>query len=175
VRRVLGAVLAGGRSRRFGSDKALAVLRGRPLIDWTAELLAGWTERIVVCGRSGGLADRPGPDFGPLGGLNAALHFARAEGFDAVLSAPCDTPLLPEDALRRLCESETPAYLEALPVVGLWPCAFADALDLQLAGDDRSMRGWASRIGASPIRLDQPIANVNTQDDLLRLARGDAR
>jgi molybdopterin-guanine dinucleotide biosynthesis protein A len=174
VRRILGAVLAGGQSRRFGSDKALAVFEGKMLIDWAADMLAEWTERIVVCGRSGGLADRPGPDLGPLGGLNAALHYALAEGFDAVLSAPCDTPFLPDDALRQLCESETPAYLEALPVVGLWPAAFADALDLHLSGDDRSMRGWASRIGAVPIGMSHPVANVNTPGDLLRLLRGDS-
>ncbi len=168
--RILGAVLAGGQSRRFGSDKAVAMLRGRTLIDWTAEALAAWTERMIICGREGGLMDRPGPDLGPLGGLNAALHFARAQGFDAVLSAPCDTPFLPADALRQLCAAKAPAFLKALPVVGVWPTMLADRLDLHLSGSDRSMRCWASAVGATPIHLDTPIANVNRPGDLQSLA-----
>jgi molybdopterin-guanine dinucleotide biosynthesis protein A len=167
--RVFGAILAGGRSSRFGSDKALALLDGRPLIDWTREALVEQVDGVVICGRDGGLADRPLGRLGPLAGLNAALHAGRDEGFDAVLSVPCDAPMLPADLLYRLRAGGAPAYLAAMPVIGLWPCALAGELDLHLRGDDRSMRGWARRIGAAPVTLDTGIANVNEIGDLERL------
>src|SRR3546814_20571783 len=79
--RLLGAVLAGGRSSRFGSDKALAMLDGRTLLDHAAAALGAHVETVVICGRHvpgmTGLADRPAADMGPLGGLNAATHQSR--------------------------------------------------------------------------------------------------
>jgi molybdopterin-guanine dinucleotide biosynthesis protein A len=170
--RLLGALLAGGRSRRFGSDKAQALLDGRPLIDWAAAALSGHVERVLICGRAGGLPDRPGPDLGPLGGLNAALHVGRSEGFDAVLTVPCDAPLIPEGAFAALLASGGPAFLAECPVIGVWPCALAGALDARLEGEDRSIRGWAASVGATPVRLDRAIVNVNCVEDLQHLAAG---
>lgn len=168
--RRLGALLAGGRARRFGSDKALARLEDRPLLDWARDTLAPWTEAIVLCGRDGGLPDRPTADLGPLGGLAAALHHGAAQGFEVVLSLPCDIPVLPDDAIPRLIAAGGPAYLETCPVVGCWPCALAETLEAHLERPDRSMRGWAARIGAVAVRIEGSIANINTPDDLRRLA-----
>src|SRR5579872_4815856 len=99
--RILGAVLAGGRSSRFGSDKAAALIDGRPMLEWVIDALAPQVDDVIICGRASpgriSVAYRPRPDLGPLGGLNAALHHAAANGFDAVLSVPCDTPRLPAD------------------------------------------------------------------------------
>ncbi|MET1128459.1 MAG: NTP transferase domain-containing protein [Thermoproteota archaeon] len=38
--RVLGLILAGGESRRFGADKLIALVNGRPSLSWVAEALA---------------------------------------------------------------------------------------------------------------------------------------
>jgi soluble lytic murein transglycosylase len=66
--RVLGAVLAGGRSSRFGSDKALALLEGEPARPCAGSPLPFCAE-VVVCGHphpgARVLADRPAPDMGP--------------------------------------------------------------------------------------------------------------
>src|SRR3546814_16509904 len=84
--RLLGAVLAGGRSSRFGSDKALAMLDGRTLLDHAAAALGAHVVTVVICGRHvpgmHGLADRPAAAMGPLGGRNAALVHAGAQGYD---------------------------------------------------------------------------------------------
>ena len=48
---ILGAVIAGGRSTRFGSDKALALIGGERLIDRTIAALDPQVDRLVVCGR----------------------------------------------------------------------------------------------------------------------------
>ncbi len=168
--RVLGAILAGGESRRFGSNKAAASLDGRALIEWVRSALAPQVDALVICG-PGGVADRPAGRLGPLAGINAALH--AADGFDAVLSVPCDAPHLPADLRMRLEEAGAPNFIEDAPVIGLWPVALAEVLDAHLTGEDRSMRAWARRIGAKGIRLDRPILNVNTPEDLARLAGRD--
>ena len=105
----LGAIIAGGQARRFGSDKAAAQVDGRALLDHVADGLRGQVDALVVVGRDWrgmeSIADRPGPDQGPLGGICAALHHAQENGFDAVLTAGCDTLPVPEDLLSRLLNS----------------------------------------------------------------------
>lgn len=171
--RLLGAVLAGGQSRRFGSDKALAPLGGKPLIEHVIAALAKQTDAVIVCGREweDWVPDRPGPELGPLGGINAALHCAAARGFDAVLTVPCDAPLLPPDLAERLAAHGPAVFVENMPVIGLWPAALAAKLDAHLAdADDRSVRGWARAAGALSYVLDRSIPNVNSPTDLNRIS-----
>ncbi|HSF13587.1 MAG TPA: NTP transferase domain-containing protein, partial [Erythrobacter sp.] len=49
--KLLGAILAGGQARRFGSDKAQALYQGARLIDRVASALAAQCESVIVCGR----------------------------------------------------------------------------------------------------------------------------
>lgn len=173
--RLLGAVLAGGRSRRYGSDKALAIHAGQPLIAHAIDAIAGQVDAVVVCGRALAgrccIPDRPRPDLGPLGGINAGLAHAAANGFDLLLTVGCDTPVLPLDLARRLAALGAPAIVAQLPVIGLWPAALAARLDRHLAADgDRSMRHWARLTGAAALELDEIIPNVNTSADLIRLS-----
>ncbi|MES2337535.1 MAG: molybdenum cofactor guanylyltransferase [Pseudomonadota bacterium] len=164
---LLGAVLAGGQSRRFGSDKAMAMLDGRALIDRVIAAIAPQVDAVIVCGRAGALADRPGGNLGPLAGINAALHHARATGFDAVVSVPCDSPFLPGDLVARI--GVGPVSVVDSPVIGCWPTRLADDLDAWLAtGPDRSMRGWIRACGARVVDVGE-IVNVNTPAEL-RLA-----
>lgn len=170
---ILGAILAGGRSRRFGSDKALALLDGQSLIGRVAAGLKPQTEALVVCGRTVddmlSLADRPGPDLGPLAGLNSALHHARRNGYDAVVSVPCDTPLLPDDLVRRLAAAGPASYAAAIPVIGLWPSSLGETLGRHLAtSSDRSMRRWIAIAGAVPVEIGI-VVNINTAADLAAL------
>lgn len=168
--RIIGAVLAGGQSRRFGSDKALALWRGKSLLDWAIDALRPHVETVILCGRAGGLSDRPSGGLGPLAGLNAALHHGRGLGYDAVLSLACDTPLVDAALLATLSRSQAAAYVASTPVIGIWPCAVAGLLDDQISGDDRSMKAWTRRIGATPIVSPVLIPNVNEPADLKRLS-----
>ncbi len=174
--RILGAVLAGGRSSRFGSDKALALLDGRPLIHHAINALARHTDHVIICGgdRPGfpSIPDRPAPDQGPLGGLNAALHHAAAQGYDAVLTTGCDMPKFPDDAARALLAAGT-AVLKGHHLIGLWPASLAPLLDQHLAQTpDRSLFGWIAKAGAQTVTvpgLDLP--NINRAEDLAALSR----
>lgn len=174
--RILGAVLAGGRSSRFGSDKAAALLDGRPLLDHVIAALAPQVDAVVVCGRRHAavpsLIDRPGPDLGPLGGLNAALHHAAAHGFELVLTAGCDMPGFGPNVVATLIGHQ-PAVLLGQQIVGLWPAALAPRLDHFLASaTDRSIRAWMRDVAANEVPFGSMMANVNSPADLERLASG---
>jgi len=165
--RVLGVVLAGGQSRRFGSDKAMAMLGGRTLLDRAVATLSRQCAAVVVAGRDD-LADRPRAGMGPLGGLNGALRRASEQGFDMVLSIPVDGFDLPDDLVGEL--SPAPACAVDAPVIGLWPVSTCGALDAFLAEDRRhSVRAFAAQIGARSVTLSRLPANINTPADLSAL------
>lgn len=174
---VLGAILAGGQSRRFGTDKAQALLAGRPLIEHAIDCLARQVDQVIIVGRPpgnsgvGAIPDRPIAGLGPLGGLNAALHHARESGFDAVVTIGCDMPSLPRDLVARLRTAAGPSFLDGMPVVGFWPSSLAVLLDEHLAGGlERSMRGWAKKNAATAIVLPGDLPNINTPADLAALS-----
>lgn len=163
--RILGSVIAGGKSRRFGSDKALHPYEGVPLLEYVVTTLGRQTDAVVVCGRDDrgqvSLPDRPEPGQGPLAGLNAALHHAADHGFDAVLSVPVDTVPLPENLLEIL--GSPPAVLTEQYLIGVWPASLAPRLEEHLAIGKRAVMSW---IEASGCRLvdDHGLAlrNLNT-------------
>ena len=172
---ILGCVLAGGQSQRFGSDKALAELAGRSLLTRAVDALWGWCEAVVVVGRETApaptLPDWPRPGMGPLGGLAAALRLAADEGYDAVLTVGVDSTNLPDDLPALL--GHAPAYIVGQPVIGLWShpdlgvAGAARAIETILTGAGRhSMRAFAEAIGARAVSLAQAPANINTPEDL---------
>lgn len=169
--RLLGAVLAGGQSRRFGSDKAMALLDGKPLIAHVSDALAAQTDAVIVVGRDWAVVDRPPGGLGPLAGINAALCYAYLSGYDAVLTCACDLPLLPPN-LRELLAGG--GYLAEMPVIGLWPATLFGTLDAYIGNDeidDLSVRGWAAWAGVRRVTLGAAIANINTPADLASLGK----
>ena len=170
--RILGAVLAGGQSSRFGSDKALVELAGTTLIARAVETLSGWCEHVVITGRTHGpahcLPDWPSAQMGPLAGLAAALRFAVDEGYDAVLSCGVDSPNLPDNLPDLL--GPAPACLASQPVIGLWPASAAREIEAILQSDSRhSMYALAEAVGARLVEGPEGLANINTPGDLAGL------
>ena len=179
-----GVVLAGGRSSRFGRDKALHVYRGKPLLRWALDSLTGAGERMVIADRDyPNLEVSVHPDLisggSSLGGLHAALSYAR---HDWVALAACDMPFL------------TPAYWEQLwarrgaaplvvatnqeggfePLAALYHRALLPLVTQKLAQGDLRMSVLASQAGASFVswrdlapHVDARLfLNVNTPDQL---------
>lgn len=166
---ILGAVLAGGQSSRFGSDKALAELGGRTLLAGAIAMLEVQCDAVVVVGRSDApgatIPDRPHAGLGPLGGIASALHHAAHNGFETVLTCGVDCAGLAKVALAELMPA--PAFCADQPVIGLWPASAAAAADELLASDAKhSMRAFAELIGARAVRLSAIPANINTRADL---------
>ncbi len=172
---ILGAVLAGGRSSRFGSDKALAEIGGHSLLGLAVDRLAGWCEKVIVVGREEAPAptipDWPRADMGPLGGIAAALRMAQLEDFPEVLTVGVDSLLLPDNLPALLAPA--PAYCRSQPVIGLWPAGAADAVMAILEGTGRhSLIALASQIGARPVDFPAAPGNINTPADLAAVHRG---
>ena len=166
---ILGVVLAGGQSTRFGSDKALAELGGHTLLNRAFDTLTGFCELVVVAGRERGpghcIPDWPNPNMGPLAGIAAGLHLARDDGYDSVLTLGVDSVDLPENLLEMLVPA--PAYLADQPVVGLWPVGATATLERILEGDGRhSMLAFAEALGARAVKTQSQSANINTPADL---------
>jgi len=113
---VAAFVLAGGRSSRMGSDKALELFAGRPLIAHALSVLAEVAAGPRIAGvRSmlAGFAEEIPDTFadaGPLGGVHAGLGASPAEWN---IFLPVDVPLMPASLLRCLVER---AMLTEAPV-----------------------------------------------------------
>lgn len=189
-----GALVAGGRSSRFGRDKALACLGGRTLLERAAASLEGCGLRLLVAppGRyalSGWEAvpdTRPGE--GPLAGLEAALAAVTARrGAGWVALCGVDQPAL------------TPAYWAALWEAGHVPGVRAGVLAVQARDPQGRAQPLAALYhtallpgvtalldaGERRLRLAAPpeatvtvaglprqlFANVNRPEDLLALER----
>ncbi len=167
--RLLGAILAGGQSRRFGSDKAEALFEGRKLIDHVADALRPQVAELVVAGRQWPgmqmVADMPAAGIGPLGGLAGALDHAWRHDFDAVLSSGCDVIGLPTNLSALL--GIGPAIVEDMPIIGLWPVSARKTLIDWLADpQNRSVYRFADHISARRVELEAPLRNINRSDDL---------
>jgi molybdopterin-guanine dinucleotide biosynthesis protein A len=166
---ILGVVLAGGPSTRFGSDKALAELGGHTLLAHAVDRLSGWCEYVVVAGRAMAPAptipDSPGPGMGPLAGIAAGLRLAQDEGYEAALAIGVGSLGLPENLPELL--GPAPAYLDEQPVVGLWPASAATALERFLASEgDRSVSAFAHTIGARAVKATAPLLEIVAPADL---------
>ncbi|MEK7382693.1 MAG: molybdenum cofactor guanylyltransferase [Elusimicrobiota bacterium] len=107
-----GAVLAGGLSRRFGSDKSAAPWRGATLVSTVADVLSGVFDLTLVVVKDPApflRLERPGrrvvrdlrPEAHSLGGVRSALAHAATE---RVFVCACDMPFLDAGLVRGLAE-----------------------------------------------------------------------
>ncbi|HUG72743.1 MAG TPA: molybdenum cofactor guanylyltransferase [Steroidobacteraceae bacterium] len=187
---MVGVVIAGGRSRRFGAEKAVAQLGGRPLLLWAAERLARCCSRVAVNARPAtgaeGLAraeqltvlhDLPGDPDGPLAGVKAGLLWARELGATHLAVSPCDVPLAPDDLYPRLLAAagEGAALAETnegrQPMCAVWPVSALPAIVAALDGGGHPpIWRMLEDAGAQKVRFEPAgrFANLNTREDLAR-------
>jgi molybdopterin-guanine dinucleotide biosynthesis protein A len=149
---VAGVVLAGGRSRRMGTDKAALVVDGRRLGDRSVDALRGaGIVRVVVVGGADRLDAEHLPDdeadLGPLGGL--ATAFAHLPAHELVV-LPCDLPNVDAPAVQELLAGATAAPEADVVVarvdgrrafpIGVWRRSVEPALVAALAEGERAVR-----------------------------------
>jgi len=175
-----GAILAGGRSRRFGSDKARALLDGDTFLARVAGALQGaGLSPVYVVG--GGAADLPTgtthlpdrfPGEGPLGGVLTALL---AHDGDVIVTA-CDMPRLQTAAVARLLEFAAPEPVSLAiwrgayqPLFALYRRAAALSLAEDFAAGERSLLNALAHLPLREVPFadeDLSLTNVNRPEDL---------
>lgn len=183
-------ILAGGASRRFGSNKALALLGGRPLISHVLERVGQQTQSPIAinCDEAGAFADFDLPlvpdskwtGEGPLSGIFASITWARAQGYSQVATVSVDVPCLPMDLISKLSGAGAPSIASSgdrwHPVNGLWDTSKLDDLDDYLRSGERSVHGWAESCKARVVHFEaardglDPFYNINTPAELERIS-----
>ena len=192
----LGAILAGGHSRRFGTPKPLAELGGVLVVERIAGALrrAGAHPVLITAPHLPDLGHLltcrhdERPDLGPLGGLLTALHWAHELGARGCLCVACDMPFAPPDLLRCLAETGERASIEIVapensrgdavePLCAWYPTAIVGEIQRRLDAQLLSMRDL---LGSLPVRRlplsELPLSpspeicflNINTPDDHAR-------
>jgi len=167
----IGIIVAGGKSRRMGRDKATILFDGKPLLEHALSVLEGLKpEQILILGRPGhllGLAD-PRPGEGPAANLKAWIN-KQSLPF-RLLVLPVDMPLLNGTHLSLLINNPRGAYFNDLylPLFATISSPVAEPVirmkDLLQALDLEAIsvpKGWK-----------QTLINVNTPSDLKQLISG---
>lgn len=179
---ITAVILAGGRATRMGGqDKGLVELAGRPMIAHVLAALAPQVEWLVInanrnLDRYAGFGwpvvrDEDTGFLGPLAGLAAGLAAASTE---LVLTAPCDSPMLPPDLASRLhaalraqeAEIAVPHDGERLqPVFMLVRREVQPSLEAYLHGGDRKIDLWFRQHRVAEVDFaDLPDTFVNVND-----------
>lgn len=183
------AIIAGGKSARFGTSKVTAVYRNKRLIDWAAGLAEGIADNIVIVSgpeeikyfdhiRS--VRDKV-TDRGPIGGIYTALA-CFPDQWIAVL--PCDMPRLSAKVYHYMMNSRSADQAIVAksdkgiePLVSIWPGNALRIVEQSIREGNYSLHKLLSRLNA--VQVDIPnnmpgykpeyFYNVNTPEDLARL------
>lgn len=187
-------ILAGGRSSRMGSNKALATLGGLTLLSHIVARIGPQASAVALNATSDWIdihdlrrvADTLPGQLGPLAGVLAALRDTAIHhpGATHVLTVPTDGPFLPVDLVARLADASSDGQTVAIassggeqhPVVALWPVALADDLQNWILKDDkRRVRDFQRRYPLAEVIFPlvetmigpfDPFLNVNTPEEL---------
>lgn len=178
-------ILAGGRSRRFGSDKARALVDDRPLIVRVVHATAALGPPVTVVGRAGEyedlglrtIGDDP-PGVGPIGGLAAALADAASRDAQWLLLLSCDFVTLKPQWLRQLRDKAgEPAQAVVFrgehvePLCALYHVSAITPTREAIAAGDGALHRLLGRLHCRylPLPDDWPeLAHVNTPAELQR-------
>ena len=186
-----GLVLAGGASRRMGTDKATLAIAGRPLVAHVLERLAPQCVAVAInasddtrpfAGLGHAIVQDPIPGrVGPLAGILAGLAWCATAHPDVawMVSSAVDTPFLPRDLVARLHQERAAAGADLAcaasrgrshPTAAIWPVALAAALHEAVATEGiRAVAGFTDRYRIAVVEwpsdpLD-PFFNINTPAD----------
>ena len=188
--KILGVVLAGGKSQRFGQDKSQVKLNGTILIDYIlSEIIDEFKETLIVTNQSISFMSSKKitviEDFkkglGPLGGVLSAMKWIKDNNkeYSWISTFPADTPFFTKKELKSFysdikIEDNKLFFIKDKDtrhnIFGLWSLDLMDQLETDLYNGERKVEIWANSIGVSTVNIEykniNPFFNINTIDDL---------
>jgi molybdopterin-guanine dinucleotide biosynthesis protein A len=191
-----GVILAGGKSSRFGKDKALIQFQGKPLVEWVMEAIDKVVDEVILSLSSGpensnfvrGLGKNvrivmdAKPGLGPISGLCSSFKEAKE---DYVAVAPCDSPFIKPE-LYTLLFKKAEGHDGAVPFINnFWePLHAVYRRKPFIVGLEKALSAGKTRpvdtypyLNIKKVRQEEVEAvdaealsfiNINTMDDLLK-------
>tara|TARA_B100000767_G_C19676043_1_gene497396 strand:- start:147 stop:755 length:609 start_codon:yes stop_codon:yes gene_type:complete len=187
---ILGAVLAGGKSQRFGEDKSQVKLGDKLLIDFIlSEIIDEFKEVLIVSNNlinfkkseKISLIKDFKKDLGPLGGVLTAMKWIKDnnKNYQWISTFPADTPFFKNQILKDFLQSIKldqgklffiKSNSTRHNIFGLWSIELIDKLEEDLNKGERKVEVWANSIGVKTINMKfenkDPFFNINTKEDL---------
>ena len=188
---ILGVVLAGGRSKRFGEDKSQVKLEGKILINYIlSEILDVFDEILIVANsdiefmQSKKISKTVDfqKDLGPLGGVLSAMKWIKQnnKNYQWISTFPSDTPFFKKELLKYFYEkinfNESKLFFiksnsTRHNIFGLWSLDLLSQLEEDLIKKgERKVELWTNSIGVKNIDMqfknNDPFFNINTRKDL---------
>ena len=186
---ITGVILAGGRARRMGGiDKGLILLNGKPMVEHVIAALRAEVDNLLINANRNleqyaafgypVIPDIMDGYLGPLAGIASGM---RAASSQYIVTAPCDSPLVANNLVRRLYETLTREGADISvahdgermhPVFALMRRdLLPNLLDFLNAGQRKIDRWYAQHRLAVAYFRDQPEAfrNVNSPEERAEL------
>ena len=188
---ILGIILAGGKSSRFGEDKSIAKLGDKTLLDHTINKIEKeFTEILVISNNKEFnfknnkihvVEDCIEGQLGPLVGILTAMKWViiNKKNYKWIASFPCDTPffdikLISELKIKVKETSKKLIFLNSNKkrhnIFGLWSLDLIEILEEDIKNSFRKVELWADKIGYENININEEkfdrFLNINTKKDL---------
>ena len=188
---ILGVILAGGRSSRFGSNKSLSKLANYKLIEHVINKIDAYFSEILVVSNDSSLKiknqkiqiikDCIKGHLGPLVGVLSAIKYAYSfkNKYKWIVTFPCDTPFFNKIIIEKMIEKSISAKEKIYfvkdkkqrhNIFGIWSTSLEKVLEDDLKNNFRKVDLWADKIGCNFIEEDiqneNEILNINTKEDL---------
>ena len=190
LNKVLGVVLAGGKSQRFGQDKSQVKLQDKLLIDYIlSEIINEFHEILIVANEPINFMNSKKisitKDFknglGPLGGVLTAMKWIKEKKrkYKWISTFPTDAPFFTIKELKYFYENIDIDKSKLFfiknkntrhNIFGLWSLELIEELENDLLKGERKVEVWADSIGVKTVNIDykktDPFFNINTKEDL---------
>ena len=187
---ILGVVLAGGKSQRFGKDKSQVKLQDKLLIDYVLkEIIDEFNETLIIANNTIDFMESKKisitRDFqnglGPLGGVLSAMKWIKEKNkkYEWISTFPVDTPFFTKKELKFFYENIDINKNKLFfirnkstrhNIFGLWSLDLMEKLEKDLIKGERKVEVWADSVGVSVVNIDykksDPFFNINTKKDL---------
>ena len=188
---ILGVVLAGGKSRRFGEDKNHIMLGDKTLLEHVLFKIGDKFQEILIVTSNSleiqntkkiSIIEDCFEDLGPLVGVLSAMKWIKEnqKTYKWIATFPSDTPFFDssiiEEYRKRITINDSLLYFvksnnKRHNIFGLWSLELQKTLEDDLINNNfRKVEEWANKIGVKTIDIKiskfDPFFNINTRKDL---------